>query len=76
MSKSIGAFACPRNRKGCLSALALRREQEAQRKGLPFFEVLAMGVIFYATNHEISQVAVFMCYHIDKTVLKFVSSFL
>lgn len=45
-------------------------KQEEQIKYIPFFEVLAMGVILYSANHEVGQVAILMCYHIDEAVLR------
>lgn len=44
-------------------------KQEEQRKYIPFFEILAMGVILYAANHEVRQVAILMCYHVDEAIL-------
>ena len=56
--------------RGLVSNQVLRENQEKQRQQIPFFEVLAMRVIFDAGNHEIGQVTVFMCNHVDKTILK------
>ena len=70
MGEGIGALACPRNRKGRLNIQTSKEKREEERKYLPFFELLAMRVMFYTTDHEISQVAVFMCYHVYKTVLR------
>ena len=70
MGESIGALACPMNRKERLSIQTSKEKREKERKDLPFFELLAMRVVFDTADHEISQVAVFMCYHIYKTVLR------
>lgn len=70
MRESIGALVCPRNRKGRLNIQTSKEEREEERKDLPFFEFLAMRVIFDTADHEISQVAVFMCYYVYKTILR------
>ena len=30
-----------------------------------------MGIIFYAADHEVGQVAVLMRYHVEETVLRY-----
>lgn len=71
VGESIGAPACPRNRIGPLRTHVSKGKREVQRKHLPFFESLAMGIIVDAADHEVGQVAIFMCYHVDETVLKY-----
>ena len=72
MGERTGALACPSNRKRRLNIYSSTEKREEERnKDLPFFEFLAVGIIFYTANHEISQVAVFMCYHVYETVLRY-----
>ena len=70
MGECIAALACPGKRKGRLSTEVSKGKREEQRGYSPFFEFLAMGIIFYAANHEVGQVAVLMCYRVDETVLR------
>ena len=48
---------------------SIMRFQGGSKRGyLPFLEVLAVGIVLDTVYHEIGQVAVFMCYHIYKTL--------
>ncbi len=38
--------------------------------GLPFLELFAVGVIFYAADHEICQMAVFVSNYVEEPILQ------
>ena len=50
------------------------RSERRSEKHLPFFEFLPMGIIFDAADHEVGQVAILMRYHVEETVLRFLSA--
>lgn len=70
VGECITALAGPRNRKGILSPQFSKGKREEQRKDLPFFEFLAMWIVFHPVDHEVGQVAVFMCYYVDEAFLE------
>lgn len=43
--------------------------------GLPFLELFAVGVIFYAADHEICQMAVFVSNYVEEPILQTESFF-
>ena len=57
-----------------LSVQSGGRSERRSEKYLPFFELLAMGIIFNAADHEVGQVAILMRYHVEETVLRFLSA--
>ena len=67
LCESVIAFTCPTYWKRRFNHDVLRGESKREEY-LPFFEVLAVGIVLYTVDHEIGQVAVFMCYHIYETI--------